>query len=150
MLKHTTALLLMLISHSTFACLFHAQVSTSQLNIPSGADWTILRAMKLENNRELEPITKLESTAGFQRATWWLQLLTKDLEDKGIKETYIYLADVGLWSYYQSTSPNKISFEIEPEGDFPYLVLTQVTLSNIVSGNITFNQAMSARLMFSS
>ncbi|MEZ9703373.1 hypothetical protein [Vibrio breoganii] len=149
MFIRASVILMLLASQSAFACLFHAAVPNSDTNIPQGADWTVLRALHHENSQMLTPITKLEGIAGFQRATWWLTLLTKDLESKGVAETYIYLADVGMWSYYQGSNSTRLSFEVEPKGDFPYLVLTQVTLSNIVSGNITFNQATDSRLIFS-
>ena len=149
MFKRPLVILLLLLSWPTFACVFHATLSADDMYIPQGADWTILRTLEHKNNQQLTAIAKLEGQAGFRRATWWLRLLSKELEDRGIEDTYIYLADVRMWSYYQASNPVKVSFETEPKGDFPYLVLTQITLSNIVSGNISFDQAMDARLMFS-
>ncbi|GEA51481.1 hypothetical protein VIN01S_22850 [Vibrio inusitatus NBRC 102082] len=149
MFRRTFVILLLLLSQPTFACVFHATLSADDMYIPQGADWTILRSLEHENNQQLTSVSKLEGQAGFQRATWWLKLLSKDLADRGIEDTYIYLADVRMWSHYQASNPAKMSFETEPRGDFPYLVLTQITLSNIVSGTISFDQAMDARLMFS-
>lgn len=149
MFKHIFVGILLLTSSSVFACLFHAKPSDLNTNIPSGSDWTVLRAMEQEQEQQLESIAKLEGSAGFQRATWWLKLLSQELENQGISQTYIYLADVGMWSYYNPSGTTKMSIEVNPKGEFTYLVITQIALSNILSGKISFNEAKEARLVFS-
>ncbi|MGR5094025.1 hypothetical protein ACPV5O_15640 [Vibrio maritimus] len=132
---------------STSACLFHGSIGAP--NAPKGASWTLVTTQLQVNKGLLAPIPQLDGNSGFRRAMWWLTLLSRQMDTLDVEQTYVYLSDVGLWSYYDKHSVQRLQLEVMPEGhsSYPYIVLTQTTLSNLLSGEISIGDALSNELI---
>lgn len=141
-LRATLFLALQLSISHVSACGFHSSFEVGA-NIPRGATWLVIRSYSAVQEGRVPATDKLEGDAGFRRASWWLNLFTRELQKHGVKESYIYLADVGLWAKYQHHAPKRLQLELAPkQQDYNVVVLTSETLSALVSDEITLSRAL--------
>ncbi|MGL6259221.1 hypothetical protein [Vibrio sp. WXL210] len=137
----TLALILSLGTPQVSACGFHSSFE-EDANIPRGATWLVIRSYSAVQQGRVPAIEKLEGDAGFRRASWWLNLFTREFQKHGVEESYIYLADVALWAKYQHQAPTRLQLELAPEQqDYNVVVLTSETLGALVSEEITLSRA---------
>lgn len=135
-------------SAAACSCLFHG--SADGMISPKGASWTLVTTQLQVNQGEIIPIDILDGDAAFRRAIWWLRLFVRSIEQESeLDGVYIYLTDAKLWAYYNRASSPKLQFESNPDSlsGLRYIALSQTTLSNILSGQITFAQGIDRELV---
>lgn len=88
----------------------------------------------------MQTLQAIEGQAGLRRASWWLNLMTKNNPELP-KGAYVYVVDRHLWSRI-SESDNTIEVHVSPPTDnVKVLQLSEATLHNLVSDQITLTQA---------
>ncbi|MBY5948878.1 hypothetical protein [Photobacterium rosenbergii] len=135
-------------SATASSCLFHGNVDGTLS--PKGAPWTLVTTQLEVNQGGLLPIKILDGDAAFRRAMWWLNLFTRSIEQQStLDEVYIYLTDAKLWAYFNRDNSPMLQFENNPAtlSSVEYIALSQTTLSNILSDQITIAQGVDKELV---
>ena len=138
-----------LFSTVTFACPFHMSMEYDD-NSPvlPGTMQLTLAGMYAEQTGIIKPVTQLEGLPAFQRASWWLTLFSRKLEQQGIEGVHILLADVPIWSSYGISNEGRLEVDIMPPEDFANtIMLTHVSLNAIINGSISMQEAFNNNII---
>ncbi|GAL15348.1 hypothetical protein JCM19233_6366 [Vibrio astriarenae] len=95
----------------------------------------------------METLDPLQGTPGYRRAAWWLTVLSKQLEAKGVQEINLVIVDVQLWSRMK-VIPHGIELDIQiPDNRSNTLMLSEAALSALVNETLSFDQALQLRVV---
>lgn len=135
------AAVLALTSISSLACRFHVAGDNSQY---PGSMLVYLRGIYAQQNDLIEPVDELEGEFGFRRASLWLRIMSDQLEQMGLKESYILLVDVPMWNQYNKSAFAKMSLDMKmpPEDGGVVLMTTQAGLHALISEKLGYSEAL--------
>ncbi|MGL6258771.1 hypothetical protein [Vibrio sp. WXL210] len=137
------ALVALTLSSASMGCGFHLSGEDGEPLHP-GSTYVIWRTITAEKTKLIEPVPSLEGEAGFRRASWWLTLLARQLEELGVEQTDILIADVPLWSRYEASGSRLIQIDTgAPSVPSSPLVLTTLSgLNALITGQIDLISAL--------
>ncbi|PFG56301.1 hypothetical protein ATG66_2630 [Vibrio sp. ES.051] len=106
---------------------------------PGALDVSIATQLAVRS-QSMQPLEIIDGEAGLRRASWWLNLMTKAHPDLP-KGSYVYVVDRQLWSRISETD-NSIEVHVSPPTDnVKVLQISEAALHNLISNQITFDQA---------
>ncbi|CAE6946932.1 hypothetical protein [Vibrio sp. B1FLJ16] len=106
---------------------------------PGALDVSIATQLAIRS-QSMKPLELVDGEAGLRRASWWLTLMVKANPELP-KGSYVYIVDRQLWSRISETD-NSIEVHVSaPTGSVSVLQLSEAALHNIISEQITLNQA---------
>ncbi|KAB0303605.1 hypothetical protein F2Z80_06420 [Vibrio fortis] len=90
--------------------------------------------------KSMNPLELIEGEAGLRRASWWLNLMVKANPELS-PGSYIYVVDRQLWSRISETN-NSIEVHVSPPNDNArVLQISEAALHNVISNQISIDQA---------
>ncbi len=104
---------LLLASQFAAACGFHYSADGSVA--ASGAFHVVWRSVTLTKSHQIEAVPELPDEQAFRRASWWLRLLTQQMQQREITASHILLADVSLWSEFDSSATTPLMIDVAVE-----------------------------------
>lgn len=106
---------------------------------PGALDVSIATQLAIRS-QSMQPLEVIDGEAGLRRASWWLNLMAKAHPDL-TKGSYVYVVDRQLWSRISETD-NSIEVHVSPPTDnVKVLQISEAALHNLISNQITFDQA---------
>ena len=147
--KLSVFLAAILFSTVTFACPFHMSMEYDD-NSPvlPGTMQLTLAGMYAEQTGIIKPVTQLEGLPAFQRASWWLTLFSRKLEQQGVEGVNVLLTDVPIWSSYGINNAGRLEVDITPPEDHANtIMLTHVSLQAIINGSISMQEAFNNNII---
>ncbi|GHD69748.1 hypothetical protein [Jeongeupia chitinilytica] len=149
--KHTLAALLCatLISGQTMACGYDMLFDNPFTEGYPGAFDIALSTRQAIVEGQLQALQPLAGTAGLARASGWLNQVRTQLESSGMKTKFaVYLVDSRLWTRFDGSGAGVLmqSHQTPQPGD-SVLLLSEATLSALLSQQMTFAQARDAKLV---
>ncbi|MGL6313759.1 hypothetical protein [Vibrio sp. WXL103] len=129
------------------ACGFHS-IQPAVTNIP-GTQHLTVRAFLAERNGVIQTPEDLSPEANFQRAAWWLRLLSRQLDTRGNGARHILLVDIPMWSTYDPDQQTPL-LQLETQAadpKQPIMLLTHASLAAIASDSLSIEDAIAKRLM---
>ena len=106
---------------------------------PGALDVSIATQLAVRS-QSMQPLEAIDGEAGLRRASWWLNLMAKAHPDLP-KGSYVYVVDRQLWSRISETD-NSIEVHVSPPTDnVKVLQISEAALHNLISNQITFDQA---------
>lgn len=129
-----------LASSNVWACsydgLFNNPFSESY---PGALDVSIATQLAIRS-QSMKPINVIDGEAGLRRASWWLNLMVKAHPELP-KGAYVYVVDRQLWSRI-SEENTLIEVHVSPPINHEHVLqLTEAALHNLISEQITLEQA---------
>lgn len=132
-------------SQPLLACSYDGQFNNPfSESYPGALDIAIATQIAIEGG-ELQRPEKLSGKPGLRRASWWLNLLNKQMASSSYPETYIYLVDSQLWAKYNPSKPIIVHSEPASPKDST-LMLSETALSALISQNLTLEQAIMLKI----
>ncbi|MGR5092758.1 hypothetical protein ACPV5O_09810 [Vibrio maritimus] len=125
----------------TKGCPLHFGIEKEDVGIAGAAQLEMVSVF-LERRGEVASVQTLQPAATFQRASWWLRLLARRLNEHNFRTVHIVLVDIPLWSRVQADSTSTIDIDIEkPVDPSNVLMLTETSLNAIVTKQLTLLEA---------
>ena len=145
--NNIAAATLALLSVPALACGFH--FSDEETAYP-GAMYVFWKNLTAQHTSVIQKIDPIEGESGFRRASWWLQLMSSQLEQLGVEKSYILLVDIPLWSHYDRSAFQKLTvdFDAAPKEDEDIVLMTtQAGLNALIMGDIDYSKALSEGIL---
>ncbi|MEZ9849582.1 hypothetical protein AB4340_03875 [Vibrio breoganii] len=136
------AISLLILSSYSSACALHLVKAEG----PEGATWNTIKSQIAMQNGVIEPIQKLGENASHLRSMWWIQLLSRHLDNENLPSLNIYITDVGLWATLDS-STRKVTFDAPVNDSDSYMLITTIVINSILSGTLSFEEAIDLGLI---
>lgn len=143
-----TAICTLIASPLSWACAYDGQFNNPFSESYPGALDVAIATQDALNAQILDMPIKLEGTKGLRRVSWWLQLFSNQYSNDS-KNTNIYLIDSQLWSQLGSDSKLAIHTQAPASGQ-KVLLITEITLHNIVTKKLSLQNAKEQGLVWSS
>lgn len=106
---------------------------------PGALDVSIATQLAIRS-QSMKPLELIEGEAGLRRASWWLNLMVKANPDLSAG-SYVYVVDRQLWSRI-SESDYSIEVHVSPPTESAQVLqLSEAALHNLISEQITIDQA---------
>ncbi|MBV1841298.1 hypothetical protein [Photobacterium ganghwense] len=126
----------------TLACSYDGQMNNPFTQSYPGSLNIALATRAAIENGTLTPPESLRGQPGLRRASWWLNLLARELSEHYSADIYVYLVDSHLWS---RVSPDlrhpQIHSDPAPTGS-QVLLLSEATLYELVNNRLSLSQAV--------
>ncbi|GLO61013.1 hypothetical protein MACH09_15210 [Vibrio sp. MACH09] len=130
------------------ACPLHFGYNDSEQGMIPGAQTMKSATIFYTKHGDIKEPASLLPAATFQRASWWLTLLAKELQSTSFNSAYILLIDIPLWSQIDLNRSNGISIDVpQPETPDNTILMTQASLNAIISNQITIADAIDMGLI---
>ncbi|WP_394245321.1 hypothetical protein [Vibrio astriarenae] len=127
---------------------FHAGGESADGPILPGSSDIVLQSFLAQQTGEMETLDPLQGTPGYRRAAWWLTVLSKQLEAKGVQAINLVIVDVQLWSRMKSNTHMGIELDMQiPDNRSNTLMLSEAALSALVNETLSFDQALQLRVV---
>ena len=138
---------LTIFSFPALACGFH--FSSPDSNVYPGSNQVFLRNIFAQSAGLVQRIDDVEGEFGFRRASLWLGMMSRQLEQMGIRESYILLVDVPMWNHHDLSAFTRLNLDLKnaPEDDGVVLMTTQAGLSALVLEEIDYSAALSEGIL---
>lgn len=128
---------------SAVACAYHVGGESEDGPVLPGSTDLVLNTFYAQQKGSIAKLEPLQGMQGYLRASWWLKLLFEQLEDAGINDVYVVIADVQLWSKMDEQALLNGGIDIEiPEDRSNTIVLSEAALSALVTQSIDIPQAI--------
>lgn len=142
------AAVLLVLSASVFPCRFHAGGESADGPILPGSSDIVLQSYLAQQTGEMEQLERLDGMPGYRRASWWLTLLSRQLEEKGLTNLYVVIVDAQMWSKVGASMQMSMELDIAiPEDRTNTLMLSEAALGALASQTLNFEQALDLRVM---
>ncbi|MBC7003542.1 hypothetical protein BIZ37_13330 [Photobacterium sp. BZF1] len=133
---------------SVFACAYHIGGESEDGPILPGSTDLVFNTFYAQQKGSIDTLEPLEGMQGYFRVSWWLNLLFQQLENAGIHNAYVVIADVQLWSKMGEKTQFNRGIDIEaPEDRSNTIMLSEAALSALVTETIDIPQAINLGLL---
>ncbi|UIP29614.1 hypothetical protein [Photobacterium sp. TLY01] len=106
---------------------------------PGALDVSIATQLAIRS-QSMKPLETIDGQAGLRRASWWLNLMVKTYPELP-SGSYVYVVDRQLWSRIHETN-HSIEVHVPPPADSAkVLQISEAALHNLISNQITLDQA---------
>lgn len=125
------------------ACAYHVGGESDGGPVLPGSTDLVLNTYYAQQKGSIAKLEPLEGMQGYLRVSWWLSLLFQQLEEVGINDVYVVIADVQMWSKMgEQTRANRgIDIDI-PEDRTNTIMLSEAGLNALVTQSIDIPQAI--------
>lgn len=131
---------IVLASHVTWACSYDGLFTNPFSESYPGALSVSIATQLTIRSKLMQPLKPIEGHAGLRRASWWLNLMVKNNPDLP-KGAYVYVVDRQLWSRI-SDANNSIEIHVSPPVESAQVLqLSEAALQNLISNQMTIDQA---------
>lgn len=139
---------LLLFPLSALACAYHVGGESEGGAILPGSTDLVLNTFYAQQKGSIAKLDPLEGRQGFLRVSWWLNLFFQKLKDAGIKDAYVVIADVQLWSKMGEEAQFNRGIDTDiPRDRSNSIVLSEAALHALVSQAIDIPQAIDLGVM---